>query len=58
MVAFDLGGGSDWMDLFQVNLKGERRSALKKLAKKHMYCTKGCTFNAGSGIFYSLVRRL
>jgi hypothetical protein len=51
MVAFDLGGGTDWMDLFSVHLEGHPRSALKKLAKKKMYCTNGCTFNDGSGIF-------
>jgi hypothetical protein len=51
MVAFDLGGGTDWMDLYSVHLEGHPRSALKKLAKKKMYCTNGCTFNDGSGIF-------
>jgi hypothetical protein len=51
MVAFDLGGGTDWMDLYSVNLGGHPRSALKKVAKKKMYCTNGCTFNDGSGIY-------
>jgi hypothetical protein len=51
MVAFDLGGDTDWMDLYHVNLAGPHHSALKKVAKKKMYCTNGCTFNDGSGIF-------
>jgi hypothetical protein len=51
MVGFNRSGFSDWMDLFRVNLDGKRESALTKIAKKHMFCTDGCTFNAGSGIF-------
>jgi hypothetical protein len=51
MVAFDRSGYSDWMDLFTVNLDGDHSFALRKAAKKHMYCTDGCAFDAGAGIF-------
>jgi hypothetical protein len=49
MVGFNRGGGDDWMDLFSVDLTGGKR-AFRKLAKRHMYCTDGCTFDAGAGI--------
>jgi hypothetical protein len=39
------------MDLFTVNLGGDHSLALRKAAKKHMYCTGGCAFDAGAGIF-------
>jgi len=51
MVAFDRAGYSDWMDLYSVDLTAGPNYALRKLAKKHMYCTDGCEFDAGSGIF-------
>ena len=52
MVAFDRGGDDDWMDLYSVHLEEKDHSrVLKKLAKKHMYCIDGCSFDAGSGIF-------
>jgi hypothetical protein len=52
MVAFDRSGSSDWMDLYSVNLNAaDPTLALRKMAKKHMYCSNGCRFDAGSGIF-------
>jgi hypothetical protein len=51
MIGFERSGGDDFMDLFSVNLEGEPNSALKKLATKHMFCTDGCTFHYGGGIF-------
>ncbi len=45
---------TDWMDLFTVDLTvdpQDPRSALTKVAKKKMFCTDGCSFDAGSGIF-------
>jgi hypothetical protein len=52
MVAFDHSGASDWMDLYSVDLTTEdHASALRKMATKHMYCSNGCSFNDGAGIF-------
>jgi hypothetical protein len=52
MVAFDRSGFSDWMDLYSVDVNaGEASLALKKLDKRHMYCSDGCKFDAGAGIF-------
>ena len=52
LVAFNRNGsGEDWMDLFSVNLAASPASALRKLAKKHMYCTEECGFDKGAGIF-------
>lgn len=53
MIGFNRNGADeDWMDLFSVNLDPDEnaRFALKKLAKKHMTCTDGCSFDAGAGI--------
>lgn len=41
----------DWMDLYTINLEVDPPFVLTKVAKKHMYCTLGCSFDRGSGIF-------
>jgi hypothetical protein len=54
MVAFDRSSStdpSDWMDLYTVDLSADKNSVFRKAAKKHMYCSDGCTFDAGAGIF-------
>jgi hypothetical protein len=51
MVGLHRAGNEDFMDLFSVNLEGDPPSAFKKLAKKHMFCTDGCNFDDGAGIF-------
>jgi hypothetical protein len=51
LVGFNRNGSDDWMDLFSVDLAAPPVSALRKLAKKHMYCTDGCAFDKGAGIF-------
>jgi hypothetical protein len=43
--------GEDWMDLFAINLDVDPSSALTKVATQHMFCTLGCNFGAGAGIF-------
>jgi hypothetical protein len=43
--------GDDFMDLFSVDLNAPPASALKKVAKKHMFCSDGCSFDKGAGIF-------
>jgi len=51
---------SDWMDLYSVDLTVDPQNsgtALKKMAKKHMFCTDGCRFDAGAGIFISSIDR-
>jgi hypothetical protein len=39
------------MDLFSVDLNAPVEKTLKKLAKKHMYCSNGCSFEYGGGIY-------
>ena len=51
MVGCNRSGHSDWMDLYSVNLHAKAESALTKLAKRHMYCTKEVGFDGGTGIF-------
>jgi hypothetical protein len=51
MVAFNRSGDDDWMDLFEVDLNAPAPSMLKKLAKKHMYCTDGVSFRYGAGLW-------
>jgi hypothetical protein len=51
MVAFDRGTISDWMDLYTIDLDADPSLVLRKAANKHMYCTDGCKFSAGAGIF-------
>jgi hypothetical protein len=41
----------DWMDLYAINLEVDPSSAVTKVGKKHMFCTVGCNFNMGAGIF-------
>ena len=41
----------DWMDLFTINLDADPPSVLTKVGTKHMFCTRGCDFGAGAGIF-------
>jgi len=50
MIAFNRDGYTDWMDLFEVDFTSTE-VVLKKLAKKHMYCSDGCQFDFGAGIF-------
>jgi hypothetical protein len=45
------GDDEDWMDLFAINLDVARSAVLTKVGKKHMYCTLGCDFDKGAGIF-------
>jgi hypothetical protein len=42
--------GEDWLDLFAVHLDRAPERILTKVAKKHMFCRDGCSFEAGSGI--------
>lgn len=51
MVGLHRAGDYDFMDLFSVNLGGAAPTAFKKLAKKHMFCTDGCDFDKGAGIY-------
>jgi hypothetical protein len=51
MVGFDHSGNEDFMDLFNVDLEADPSSALTKVAKKHMFCTNGCSFTYGAGIY-------
>jgi hypothetical protein len=51
MVAFNRSGDEDWMDLFSVDLNAPAPSMLRKLAKKHMYCTNGVSFRYGAGVW-------
>jgi hypothetical protein len=53
LIGFNRSGGDDWMDLFQVNLDAPPPAMLKKVAKKHMYCSDGCSFEFGAGIHVS-----
>jgi hypothetical protein len=48
----------DWMDLYQLDLGAPPARALRKLDKKHMHCTNGCSFEKGSGIFIPSPRAL
>jgi hypothetical protein len=50
LVAFNRSGGDDWMDLFSVDPDAALPSMLKKIAKKHMFCTDGCSFEFGAGV--------
>jgi hypothetical protein len=43
--------GEDWMDLFAINLDTDPSSVLTKVATQHMFCSRGCGFDAGAGIF-------
>lgn len=51
LVGFNRSGSDDWMDLFAVDLNAAAPSMLRKLAKKHMYCTNGVSFRYGAGIW-------
>jgi hypothetical protein len=51
LVAFNRSGDDDWMDLFAVDLNAPAPSMLRKIAKKHMYCTNGVSFRYGAGIW-------
>jgi hypothetical protein len=51
LVGFNRSGSDDWMDLFAVDVDAPPPMMLKKLAKKHMFCTAGCTFRHGAGIY-------
>jgi len=51
LIGFNRSGGDDWMDLFAVNLDAPAPSMLRKMAKKHMFCTEGCSFEYGAGVY-------
>ena len=51
LVGFNRSGSDDWMDLFAVDVDAPSPAMLKKIAKKHMFCTNGCTFRHGAGIY-------
>lgn len=51
LVGFNRSGGDDWMDLFAVDLAAPPASMLRKVAKKHMYCSDGCSFEYGAGVY-------
>ncbi len=53
MVGFAQYGNDDYMDLFTVNadVLGDPNTALTKVAAQHMYCTDGCSFVYGGGVF-------
>lgn len=51
LFGFHRDGDDDWMDLYAVDLGAPTPNTLRKIAKKHMYCTNGCTFRHGSGIY-------
>jgi hypothetical protein len=52
LVAFHRNdSGEDWMDLFAIDLGVGPPFALTKVDKKHMFCTLGCDFDKGAGIF-------
>jgi hypothetical protein len=48
----------DWMDLYTIDLEVPRSRTLKKVGKKHMFCTSGCSFRFGSGIYILSSTRL
>ena len=48
LIAFNRSGGDDWMDLFSVDVDAPPATMLKKLAKKHMFCSDGCSFEHGA----------
>jgi hypothetical protein len=43
--------GEDWMDLYAIDLHAPPAQTLTKLGTRHMSCTSGCSFGAGSGIY-------
>ncbi len=51
LIGFNRSGGDDWMDLFALDAEAPPARMLRKVAKKHMYCTNGCTFRHGAGVF-------
>lgn len=51
LIGFNRSGGDDWMDLFAVNLDAPSSTMLKKVAKKHMFCSEGCSFEYGAGVY-------
>ena len=51
LIAFNRSGGDDWMDLFSVDVDAPPATMLKKLAKKHMFCSDGCSFEHGAGLY-------
>lgn len=53
LIGFNRSGGDDWMDLFSVNVDAPAPAMLKKVAKKHMFCSDGCSFEYGAGIYIS-----
>jgi hypothetical protein len=51
LIGFNRSGGDDWMDLFEVTLDAPAPVMLKKVAKKHMFCSEGCSFEYGAGVY-------
>jgi hypothetical protein len=51
LLGLNRSGGDDWMDLFTLNLDAPAPTMLKKIGKKHMFCTDGCSFEFGSGVY-------
>jgi hypothetical protein len=51
LIGFHRSGDTDWMDLFSLNLQAPPSNVLRKIDKKHMYCTDGCSFRDGAGIY-------
>ena len=50
LMGFNRSGSDDWMDLFSVDLDAPAPNMLTKIAKKHMYCSDGCSFLYGAGV--------
>jgi hypothetical protein len=51
LIGFHRDGDTDWMDLYSLNFPAPAATMLRKIDKKHMYCTDGCSFRDGAGIF-------
>ena len=51
LIGFNRSGGDDWMDLFSVDVDAPAPAMLKKLAKKQMFCSDGCSFEYGAGVY-------
>ena len=49
-MGFNRSGSDDWMDLFSLDLEAPAPNMLTKIAKKHMYCSDGCSFLYGAGV--------
>jgi hypothetical protein len=51
LIGFHRSGDSDWMDLYSVDLDAPAPNMLRKIDKKHMYCSDGCSFRDGAGVY-------